>query len=398
MSDDVLLTLVRALAQPLGADLTAADEQARGFTLTVTHLSLLYRHARLAERLGLQARDLFRLIRHAGLPGGFVENADQVATLLDVHEWWRTSGWSLDDLEVMARRAPRDAAPVLVPADVVDALLDAVRDEQALTFTDTVFAFLPDVTEDDSRALVAANGTRILDAGGGRKRLATAFDRSIALTVPARVTVDEPAARGLLGAFHPAEVLPARLAGTLGAPAEVVATLLEILGADLSSGALPAALHGEQGPDALVGLVADLVPLLVLFRAPAFDAATIGFVRDHRDVFSLADPRALTPETQRAVSAFAALVTASEDAEPEADALERRGADVRSVLAAFTVGAGLGAADLEPLARVLQSDPGAVARLRRAVYRRASRCSRSSGWPPPRRSDASSASAPTCWR
>src|ERR1019366_9206656 len=359
VTDETLVALLRVLATPLGFNLTGPDDQ-RGFALTVANLSLLYRHARLAELLDLSVQDLFRLIGTVtDLPAGCVGDQADLAALLEARDWWRRSGWSLDDIAVIERRPPLDPRPYPDPATVVKTLLAQLESEQAMTFVDTVFAFLPGVTEDQSREIVQLNDARIVSApSGAAYRLVTGFDLTAPLNIPVGLTANEQTVRDVLATYHPSRVLPSRLAGALGLDVDSVQALLELLQAAIGSGPVAAALYGEQVPDPLIALVADLVPLHVLFHDAAFDAGAIDFVRANAAALPLTDPRAIDVSTLRGVAVYADFAGARRNA---SDPPTYAAADVQDVLAAFTGAGKFAAADPRQLATVLATDPGAPA-------------------------------------
>lgn len=360
LSDEHLLQLIRNLATPLGADLSAATDEDRGFALTETNLGLLYRHARLAQLLRLPVPELFGRIRCIpGLPG-YVRDAADVIALLDFAEWLKTSGYDIYDLAILRRESPADPSRQIDPTAVVQALMAEVAAEDLLRFADTVFAFLPGITEADSRRLVAANAARIVGAGAGRYRLADNFNASVALAVPAGLVLDEPAARALLGRYSPAQVLPARLAGPLGVSADVVSALIDVLGVSLVGGDVSAALHGNKPPAVLQTLVRDLAPLAVLLRG--LDAFAIRFVSASRGLFDLADPRALTLDSARHVGRYAGFVRRAAEASPTL-APEK----LQALLTAHTAANGFAGANQDDLSRLLGLEPGVLATVLPAV-------------------------------
>ncbi|HEU5320258.1 MAG TPA: hypothetical protein VFX28_05620, partial [Methylomirabilota bacterium] len=276
---DQLAQLVTELQAPLGVDLTTANENDRGFALDVANLTLLYRHARLAQLLRLPLADLFQLIRLAGVAGGHLTGLGDVAALLDFHDWWKSTDFSLDDLAYVTRAAVRRPEAYPDTAAAAGAIVEAVRTQKDLVFADTVFAFMPGVTEEQSRALLAANAGRVEPTpDGAALRLHDTFDPAVPLAVPVGLPVAEPAARAVLLAYHASRVVPVRIAGQLGLPVDRVAALLAMAGADLSAAALVQALHG--GPPApLVTLLDQVSRLGRLFRNPVFDPAALDFVR-----------------------------------------------------------------------------------------------------------------------
>ena len=352
-----LLTLIRGLRTPLGVNPDATDPAQRAFALTAANLCILYQHARLARVLGVSIVDLFRLLGPAPAAAAGAPKADPAALLarLARYDQWQASGRTLDDLDVLARRSPTDPTRYPDPATIVTGLLGEIATERALTFADTVFAFLDRVTEDASRDIIAANPTRIVPAGGDRYRLADSFDLATPLAVPAGITLDAAAVRDLLATYHPSRVLPSKLAGRLRVPGETVSSLLALLGADLTAGALPAALHAAQAAP-LVALVADLVPLVTLLPAVTFTPADVAYVAAHQRVIGLADPRQITEDTVRAVAVVASTV---DELVPARDTL--------GVLLAYTQNDGFTLADQAVLARVTRAPAGLLPGLVRGL-------------------------------
>jgi hypothetical protein len=355
-----LLTLIRMLRGPLGIDPDATDPAARAFTLTLGHLSTLYQHARLARALQLSIVDFGRLLGPVAAPAHPVADpplADPAVLLdrLDRVDRWRESGRSLDDLDVLGRRAPLDPGRYPDPATVVAGILAELAAEGILTFADTVFAFLDGVTEDASRAVIAANATRIVPAGSGRFRLADTFDLAAPLTMPAGVSLDPVAVRELLANHHPSRVLPSKLAGRLRVPVSSVTVLLGMLGTDLTTGPVPAAVQqGQAAP--LLAVVADLVPLVTLLPANAFTGADVVVVAASPAVVGLAQPRQIGEDAIRAVAVITRTLS---------DNVTAR--DTMGVLAAYSATSGFAAADPTLLARVLDVPAGLVPGLVRSL-------------------------------
>ncbi|MBB5874376.1 hypothetical protein F4553_007810 [Allocatelliglobosispora scoriae] len=362
VTDETLLVLLRELAVPLGADPGAVDEADRGFLLTVANLSLLWRHAKLAALLDVPVADLFRLIRLTSLSGGHVADGLDLTQLLTAVDLVRGTGRSLDDIEVISGQAPRDPSAYPDPVVIAARVLAEVTAEEVLTFTDTVFTTLPDVTDEVSRRIVAANPAVIVAAKApGRLRVAAGADLGVPINIPAGLTTAETGARSVLADHHPERVLASRLAGPLGTSPAAVAELAALAGVTLASPARTAALHGDGPVDSLVALVKALLPLGVLFTGPAFDAEALSFVRAHVDLFDLADVHAVTLDGIRAVTDYAAL------AEVEAPA-RYKAVELRTLLAAFDVHSfTFTGANQELLARVLGTEPGLLATLQNAV-------------------------------
>ena len=106
-------------------------------------------------------------------------------------------------------------------------IVAGVAADGASSFADTVFAFLPGVTEQYSRDIVAANPAAIVvSADGAGYRLADDFDPAATLTVPPP-PVPPPAGTPVVAAadllavllrYHASELVPSRLASAARAP------------------------------------------------------------------------------------------------------------------------------------------------------------------------------------
>jgi hypothetical protein len=155
VSDEVLYQLVKELAPPLGLDLSTDD---RSFSPATKELSLLYRHARLVEYLQLSVLELFQLIKLTPLiTKDYVNSLDSLVALLEFHDWWQDTGFSLDDLGYITGGKVLREDAFLEPHTICKKLIADVRADSALQFADTVFTFLDGVTEDKSRAIIQLN-------------------------------------------------------------------------------------------------------------------------------------------------------------------------------------------------------------------------------------------------
>jgi hypothetical protein len=185
VGDETLYQLITRLHRPLHKDLTAVSDQDpkaseyKGFALSVENLSLLYRHARLAELLKLSVPELFQLIALAKINAdGYIANLKQLETLLEFYDWWKTTPYSLPDLALITGTSLQDAEGYPDPAAIAQAIIQDTQASGALTFTDTVFAFLEGVTEAQSQEIVAI-------ARSPRYRLAAHLAPTTELVIPA---------------------------------------------------------------------------------------------------------------------------------------------------------------------------------------------------------------------
>lgn len=296
---DGLATLARELAPALaqetasGFDPEAASDADRHFVLSAENLALLYRHARLARLLGVDLVALFQLIRLAGLAR--VASAADLAALLDVHEWWRTTTFSVDDVVVATGGAPRDPTRFPDPPAVAAAIVTSAA--TALTFKSTIFAVAPGTTEQGSLDLIQAN-PGIIEAATEPDtwRIVAGVDLDTApITIPPTATVPTPPTgtravtdaevRDALRPYLAKNVALRGLGTAFGVLPDKAEALAVLAGQVVSSNGIAVALRGGAIAP-LEALVAAIVPVSVAFRGATWDAAAVDWVRLNAARFS----------------------------------------------------------------------------------------------------------------
>ena len=291
VSDEQLSQLITLLSNPLGiASLTSSDESERSFALTLANLTLLYRHARLIQLLKLSVLDLFQLIRHAGISGNHIETLDHLITLLEFYDWWKTSDFKLDELGFITQGLVQDTNAYPVTTDMAAAIISSLQAEKAFQFADTVFAFLPGVTEEQSRQIIAANAATFEPflPDNSAFWLSDKFNPTTPLTIPEGISVVELKARDVVLNHHTSKVLSPRIASRLNISAEKVEALIAMTGFDLADSAFVLSLHA--GTSTLLSNLLDrLLPLATLFRNKVFDATALTFIQNHAVIFGVAD-------------------------------------------------------------------------------------------------------------
>ena len=388
---DALASLARALAPHLAQETAssfnsnAANDDDRYFVLSAPNLTLLYRHARLARALGLTVDDLFQLLGLVSL-GQIAAPAD-LSTLLDVYDWWKSSGYRLDDVSVILGRPPRDATRYPDPATVAAGVVTAAA--TALSFSDTVFAVALSTSEQGSRDLVTANPAVIEATSNGKWRLTAGVDlATAAIVVPPSATVPTPPSgtravvdsdvRTALGPYQAKEVLTRSLASALALTTDRVVALATLAGQSLTANAVVKAVRGDGPVAPLTAVVAAVRPLVVALTAPAWDAAAIDFLRQNPTLFS---PDAIPQTTAnadhpnvpflelaqlRALSTYARLAARTVGNVPTAPLIDP--ADLRLVLLTFVAATpGFPSSSDDAMARVLAVPRGLVVGLRGPV-------------------------------
>ncbi len=361
ISDTELAKLITHLAVPLGVNLGTTNESDRGFSLSAKNLARLYRHTRLMQLLKISVDGLFALVNVGAIGGGQLNTLDDALSLLELHDYWRKSGFTLDDLGTIVHGPVQVPSSYPEPTQLAAEIIAAVAADRALEFADTVFAFLPGVTEEQSRAIIDANAATFEPAAAtGALRLRASFDPTAALTIPAGVGATDGELKALLLKYHPSTIVPSRLASKLAVSAEKARALIAMTGMTLSAAPMVQAFHGGS-PAPLETLVGTLVPLRVLFQKPAFDAAALEFVRANPSVFGITDFQNIGLASVRKVSTYLAFIDASRDA-----AFGGATADVASVqaaLAGFDPVTRFSTVDAVVLAKALRVDAGLVSTL-----------------------------------
>ncbi|HEY7599223.1 MAG TPA: neuraminidase-like domain-containing protein, partial [Candidatus Limnocylindrales bacterium] len=211
-----------------------------------------------------------------------------------------------------------------------------------------------ELTDTQSRAIVAANLASFEPAGPGRYRLAAGFDPAAALTVPA--TIDQrfrPLLPDVLAAYHGRRVLLGALPGVLASTPAAVTELAGLLGTDLGSGPLFAELRGDVTvPARLAALIDGLRRLARLFADTAvFDAERLAYVGANAARFGLTSFERPSLAGVRAVERFRSLLSPWVGGDAPVP-------DLEGVIARFDSATGFVAADRAELARALGCEVG----------------------------------------
>jgi len=191
IDDEQLYLLILHLSVPLGLvlDPEPAELYEPGFYLTLENLSLLYRHARLAQFLKLKISELFKLIAQAPLvDSGSINSLHDLSAFLNYYDWWKLSGYSIEDISNIL--AGKDSSDVELAAQgFAQQLKEAIRKEGALTFADTIFAYLQDITEQQSKTIIATNSGWIAGVPDSSAYwLTNSFDPAMLADTPSALT------------------------------------------------------------------------------------------------------------------------------------------------------------------------------------------------------------------
>lgn len=301
-SDADVLALIKYLALPLGViNIQSAVELEKSFKLTLGNLSLLYRHSRMADILDVSIDELFQLIDLIdNIGNAHIENIVQLDATLEFHQWWKNTRYSLDELHFVTNSNMIVAPESFLDHGVVtQSVLDQIKAGNTLIFADTLFAYLDNITEEQSRAIIEANDfivesspinpVAINDTVIKTYWLNSTFKPTSPITIPQGVDITESELREELLAYHPLYLIPHFLSGQLGLGEKQILSLINLLGDDLSADAYILELQQQTTPAvALPQLIEKLIPLSVLFKDKKFDDNVLDYVSSHVALFEIA--------------------------------------------------------------------------------------------------------------
>ncbi len=350
LSDEDFARLLRILSVKLGMDLSSNNEEDRGFFLSIANLSLLFRHARLARLLSLSMSELQKLLILALPSGPWIVGVAELRRVLDFHEWRRRSPFTQDELLFLidSPHAPTKASDVAEAA--AEAIVLEVRNSRALLFSPTALAFVPGLTEDDSRAILddpANAGYFEIIEEGAAYRLTTTFGESSPISIPSG-GASEAQVRSALLAYHTSRILPKQIGARFSTTLDKLPAFLSLGGADLFNANLIEGLQGGARGE-LESLLATFARLATLFREEIYDEHALRFIAEHRAMFGVQNFKVLD------VDGVARLLVYS----------ELKVEDPRDLEMALhaVVGTALGRVAQQAIARVLRVDESLIASL-----------------------------------
>lgn len=382
--DEQLYLLIVHLEKPLGLSLSPADpiNKKVGFDLSVKNLTLLYRHILLARRLNLNLNlsipDLFQLIEHAGIHDGHVKCLDDLSALIEFHDWWKTSGYELDDLGYITGGKVLKSSSYLKADDVVSRILKAVKEKRLLDFADTVFAFLESVTEEQSRSIIESNQNYfdLADEGKSIYCLSSVFGSGTTLIVPQGINIEgtseeiQEKLRSILLKYHATEVIPNLLSPILNLTVGKTKALIAMTETNLYSSEFTSALQADpalnpQSLQSLKDLVGKILPLRVLFHKDIYDPTALEFIYKNASIFFINGFEQIDLQNIRKLSVYASLADTTQEERFSAKEPGFKPDDVLQALLALHnhTPAQLTGAEKELLAKVLRAEVGLMSTL-----------------------------------
>lgn len=284
-----------ALLEGLGLASTAAPAVA----LDEPNLTLLYRHARAARLLGVEAQELMVFMRCANIGQGTplrLLASEHLLALVSAFDQWQASSYLLQDVAfILSGIASVPSHPR--SGQLCRSAIDRLVRDRPFEFSETLLASIPRISEDDSRKILAFNtavastdavADRPLERSPGSSmlRLRPAADPGAAawqlripadVTLPVGTTAQEIAA--LLRPYDPLAAVRDALASAMDVSAEKLDQLLALcLDAanlpqplDLDRSAIVGAVYRESASDlesTVFNSRVTLLRLLVLFDHP----------------------------------------------------------------------------------------------------------------------------------
>jgi len=325
----------------------------KNLALNASNLTLLYRHARLAALLELKMDVLFHALRLSPkTPDGHVKTLEELKEFVDWVHWWRSTRLSLDALAYITGRGKRPD-DLKDPVEAASKIVDQVQSDGLLRFANTIFAFLPNVTEEDSREILRKN-SGLTEEVEGQFRLKPDVNLPGDLTVPSSIQVSKSKIVEALRSHTTESVLRSVLSEQLGIESAKLDALVNLEGADLGHTDFAKILRGDTSSTSrLESLVKALLPLTVLFEADVFAASTLAFIDRNRSVFGSPDVHNLTFADVKTITDYQQWVDELDD-EDHREALQ-------AILKDFS--SGYGSASTDDLGTVLDASSSLVSSL-----------------------------------
>ncbi|GAA5225380.1 Tc toxin subunit A-related protein [Membranihabitans marinus] len=317
-SDDEILTLINQLAQPLGiVSLNSVTESERGFLLTKENLSLLFRHHAIAESVNLPLTDFFRFILLSPeFPNGYLENFNQITKFLELHTWWKTSTYSLDDLHLILKTGNVvDSSRYISSDEVSKEIIQTISEGNQMLFADTVFSFLDDITEDQSKEIISQNINVIeLSPDGTNYWLKKEFNPNSAINLPVGISLAEIDLRKVLISYHSQHLIPFHLSGKLNLTENAIVKLAEAISYDLNNDALTLELQNNTDPSvALKSLIDELVPISILLKDKKYNDEAIVYIADNLPSLGIGDIKSLNLQNIRSLHSYSSFIKTTDD-------------------------------------------------------------------------------------
>ncbi|MCU7807634.1 MAG: hypothetical protein KZQ73_07175, partial [Candidatus Thiodiazotropha sp. (ex Semelilucina semeliformis)] len=305
VSDDTLQQIISYLATPLGIDLSSTNEADKAFNLTHENLTLLYRHAKLMNWLKLSATELFGLIQlESGIAGDHIETLNELIIFLEFNDWKLTSSYSLDDLNYLTGNPVTDTASYPDASTTIDNMIGAIESDNSFLFADTVFAYLEDVTEDQSKAIIADNSSVFISSGDSY-HLADTYDPATALTLPAGVTASDADLKTVLEPYSISEILPVLLGKQLLIDAEDARSYIDMLDINyvgVSYVNILLQTEGDKSP--LIDLANQVTTLDTLLGDYKLSPQILEIISDNGELFEISDFNNITIDAIHALSQY----------------------------------------------------------------------------------------------
>ena len=357
-SDEEVLVLIKNLASPLGiSSLTSTNESNRGFLLTRSNLTLLYRHSKVASSLSLSIQELFNLISLSSeIADGHLKNSADLIKLIELHEWWNSTNVSIEELHyLLDTGAIQDLSAYPDTAQLAEELVMQVNDGNQLFFADTVFSFIDGISEEKSREVILENSNFIeLSPDGTNYWLKNNYNESSTLNLPADISDKLVEIKATLKLYHPTYLIPFHLSSTFALSESSISALTNALGINLDLAVFTRELQMENTPATKIAeLIGKLSKYDILFDDNKFDDSVIQFVIDNNSVFGIADFNNLTLKSIRLVSILKSFITTDDLGQNNIESLN-------SVISAYSSTNQYSNADQEVIASILEVEEESI--------------------------------------
>jgi len=314
MGEEGFIRLAKQLYKRSVFSASPGDHQFK-FSLTRTNLSHLYRHALIINKLKLEVDTAFRLIDLSPLTENHLSNFAKIDLFLKFtkfYQQWKSHGYTLADIEVITGQGIQDLNHYPDPAGITNEIEKELLISTKTEFSDTIFAFIPGLTEVSSKKVVSENlineeRVGILDRVEGKENvycLSSSFTEVESLNIPDSVMDDvlittpetsydelRQLAYDELIKYHRLVHITTSLAKKLNLSVGKTQALIHLTNRN-EHGHNPLdpsywANKPEARREQLQSLITKLLPIAKLFKHEIFTPDTIDFINLRRDDFQV---------------------------------------------------------------------------------------------------------------
>ena len=183
INDEELFLLIENLRTPLRLAETGATSGT--FTLSGASLTILYRHALLLKKYKLKVEELFFLLNiEPSITENYITGFEDAVAFITLMEWYKKSNFSINELAFILNESLSGEELFDDPQSMAYDIWKQIQSEENLLFEDTLFSYVNGISESQSRAVIEANSSIIIQADLRKYRISAIVPAIFNFTIP----------------------------------------------------------------------------------------------------------------------------------------------------------------------------------------------------------------------